>query len=188
MDAQRFAAVVRSLAETPARRRVLHLLAGSTLGLLAGETWPAAARKKRGKGKKGSSPGGRRCPQPPCAPDCKGKVCGDDGCGGDCGTCGGGTRRDGICDCTNGNKELCGGVCRAACPPGRLRNPLTCGCCIANGEPSGSALCSLPGGNECCSQICDPSGTNDCLGSNGTCQFDAQCASSVCLSNGTCQP
>lgn len=60
-----------------------------------------------------------------CAPDCDGKMCGDDGCGGACGTCMPGVpcTPDGLCgdcipDCAG--KECgddgCGGLC-GQCPP-----------------------------------------------------------------------
>jgi hypothetical protein len=186
VDVQQFEAILRSLSTTPARRHLLRLFVGSTFGILAVETRPARADKgkKGGKGKKKKekekqSPG-------PCVPACKGKVCGPDSCGGSCGTCTGGTCRNGICDCTgDGPREFCGGECRNPCPAGRIRNPFTCACCIANNEDAG--LCTPGLSNECCSQLCIFDSPSTCLGSNGVCQFDAQCASDVCLANGTCQ-
>ncbi len=35
--------------------------------------------------------------EPSCTPQCSGKVCGNDGCGGSCGTCGSGQCIDGVC-------------------------------------------------------------------------------------------
>ncbi len=42
---------------------------------------------------------GGTCEIPPCEPDCAGKECGDDGCGGTCGTCTGGQacNEEGLC-------------------------------------------------------------------------------------------
>jgi len=58
-----------------------------------------------------------------CTPDCSEKVCGDDGCGGDCGTCPEGeacTPQGECCTPDCGEKECggdgCGGDC-GACPP-----------------------------------------------------------------------
>ncbi len=50
-----------------------------------------------------------------CVADCTGKTCGDNGCGGSCGTCPDGqTCRNGICTCTTG--FLCSdNVCRGCC-------------------------------------------------------------------------
>jgi hypothetical protein len=62
MDAERFDAILRLLKRSPARRHLLRLFAGSTLGLLAVEPRSAVAKKKRGKGKK-SCP---QCPDAPC--------------------------------------------------------------------------------------------------------------------------
>ena len=53
---------------------------------------------------------------PPCTPDCSGKTCGDDGCGGSCGTCSsgyscsGGSCVAGACVSAGGVIADCGGV------------------------------------------------------------------------------
>ncbi len=49
-----------------------------------------------------------------CTPDCVGKECGDDGCGGDCGTC------SGLNACVVAACETlpCGGIAAIPCPPG----------------------------------------------------------------------
>jgi len=48
------------------------------------------------------------CPAPPptCTPDCLGKVCGDDGCGGSCGTC-----SDTTGSCPDGSTRSCSNFC-----------------------------------------------------------------------------
>lgn len=49
-----------------------------------------------------------------CAPNCDGKSCGDNGCGGSCGTCPEGrVCRNGACGCANG--VLCGDQCQECC-------------------------------------------------------------------------
>lgn len=73
-----------------------------------------------------------------------------------------------------GGKQKCGGTCRTACPEGRVRNPLTCGCCIVNGGD-----CTGDLADECCSGQCFPSSetTSICGGitPGNPCRFDAQC-------------
>jgi hypothetical protein len=81
-----------------------------------------------------------------CTPDCTGKNCGDDGCGGSCGTCSGGeTCVSGVCtgctpDCAGKNcgDDGCGGSC-GSCSGGQVCNSGTCedpppgGCTSING-------------------------------------------------------
>ncbi len=109
METTRFDHLTRHLAATSTRRRAMTTLAAVGLGLGVGLTGrldgDAKRRKKRCK-KLGQpcNPGGKRkCCKgsclPPlvgggpstctevCQPDCAGKSCGDDGCGGSCGTC-----------------------------------------------------------------------------------------------------
>jgi hypothetical protein len=185
MNPTRLDALLRSLAQTPSRRAAVHVLVGTTVGLLAVEGRPTVAKKK-GKGKKGKdkkSPASRQCPTPPCAPECKGKTCGPDGCSGSCGACNEGTCRNGICDCSDSNQELCGGNCVNLCTATERRNPFTCACCTASNQ-------SVPGVGDCtpacCSRIC--TSVRVCIGfpANTACQFHAQCNSGNCLANGTC--
>jgi parallel beta-helix repeat protein len=85
-----------------------------------------------------------------CTPDCSGKNCGDDGCGGSCGTCSGGqTCVSGVCtgctpDCTGKNcgDDGCGGSC-GTCSGGQICNIGTCedpgsGYHLDNTHPSAS--------------------------------------------------
>ncbi|MGI5865588.1 MAG: WD40/YVTN/BNR-like repeat-containing protein, partial [Myxococcales bacterium] len=82
----------------------------------------------------GSCPDGLACDasgQCACKPQCSGKACGPDGCGGTCGTCASGKKCDelsGLCvnctpDCAGRacGEDGCGGSC-GSCPP-----PQTCG-------------------------------------------------------------
>ena len=118
MDRERFDELTRSLGQSTTRRRLSALLLGfglaSPLGVgLAG----TAEAKKKGKKKKGKvtvchqgqtitvAKSAQKahlkhgdtlgpCPTPPpppppvCTPNCSGKECGSDGCGGSCGDCG----------------------------------------------------------------------------------------------------
>ena len=109
-----------------------------------------------------------------CVPNCNGIQCGDDGCGGSCGQCGGGERcRDGRClesedewpidpipdgQCV-ANNETCseGDTC---CDPKRT-------CATAIGECSDEPICCGVDGASC-KRDCDCCGRFRC-GKDGTC-------------------
>jgi hypothetical protein len=91
---------------------------------------------------------------PPCVPACDKKSCGDDGCGGSCGTCpGNATCGDGICNC---KEPVCLGTC---CDAG--------------------ALCTLVG---CCNPNCQDRvcGSDGCGGSCGQCASGVPCGKGQC--------
>jgi|GEM_PF-1816696 len=117
-----------------------------------------------------------------CAPDCNGRSCGDDGCGGTCGTCSAGTcdADTGVCQCTPscdgtscGVSDGCGGVC--GCGAGQVCN-----------NPQGT-------GGTCCAPSCSGKecGSDGCGGTCGDCQgtFNGQgncdTASGMCVCDGT---
>ncbi len=109
-----------------------------------------------------------------CTPDCTGKECGDDGCGGSCGTCEDGfVCQDGQCvgctpDCTG--KECgddgCGG---------------SCGTCDDPAKP----ICNAQGICEACTPNCDGKecGDDGCGGSCGDCTDPNK---PVCSKEGIC--
>ena len=176
MDADRFDALSRALTDTPSRRTLLRLLAGSAVGSLLGlSTRSTEARKKKKKKKKKKKR---------CTPRCAGKSCGPNGCGGSCGSCSGGAScsAGGTCTCPPG-QELCRGSCVAICtgPVGAVRDPRTCGCCVQAGQ-----TCPAPGGLACCTGTCEPN--NRCAGIEdfSACEFDDQCDSWNC-SGGVCR-
>ena len=131
-----------------------------------------------------------------CEPDCAGKTCGPDGCGGSCGSCAEGQRcQNGQCVC---DAESCPDGCCASGPgnPGACRsgtNRQTCG--------AGGAQCATcPQGQDCLGQqcaVCNPQTCSDgCCAADGTCQSGyaihacggpagAPCAS--CSDQQTCQ-
>lgn len=99
---------------------------------------------------------GTELQQCPCVPQCDGLACGDDGCGGTCGTCGEGTQcaPDGskcfACDCTGQEcgDNGCGTSC-GECGEGEL---CTTGQCVPAGcgaEPNGESGCK-----DCACQAC----------------------------------
>jgi len=78
-----------------------------------------------------------------CTPDCTGKECGDDGCGGSCGTCtapqtcgGGGTVN--VCGCTPRTTCPAGDNCGSV--PDGCGGTLNCGTC-ANGQTCTNNVC-----------------------------------------------
>ena len=88
------------------------------------------------------------CQAIPCQPQCQGKSCGDDGCGGQCGICPvGKSCQDGSCCTPQCNGKNCGDD----------------GC---------GGLCGTCQGNETCTAgVCVPNNTNDCgnVPSTGVC-------------------
>jgi hypothetical protein len=98
-----------------------------------------------------------------CTPNCTGRVCGDDGCGGLCGQCQTGQLCDnnGLCQgCPKDQKE-----CRGTCIPASQ--------CCSDGECSGGQLC-VSGTCQCrasevachgvCQPECCPGATRACYG------------------------
>jgi hypothetical protein len=145
-----------------------------------------------------------QCVEVPVKPSCGSRVCGDDGCGGSCGTCSGQNvcSAAGQCVCApqcagkTCGPDGCGGSC-GSCPSGVSCTPAgTCdtpcvpqcagrvcgsdGCGGSCGSCGGSQTCS---GGQCCTPSCagKTCGSNGCGGSCGSCSGSSQCV------NGTCQ-
>ena len=135
---------------------------------------------------------GGTCIEYVCHAECVGKSCGDDGCGGSCGTCGGGhVCEDGTCvdgcvdDCGPEGAKLCNGnsvvTCGdfdgdscldwsagQACPVGKI---CIGGACVEGCTP----LC---GGKEC--------GDDGCGGTCGACGVGMLCAVDTCSVDTEC--
>jgi hypothetical protein len=126
-----------------------------------------------------------------CTPDCDALTCGDDGCGGTCGTC------SGADTCYLGN------CCTPTCISGKCGGD-TCGgeCLCANGETCDDGYCvpacsDLGEGclstDDCCGGLtCDGEGDGRvcvfedlCLATGDECESNRQCCSYWCLS-GVC--
>lgn len=120
-----------------------------------------------------------------CVPDCTGKACGDDGCGGQCQPgCGNGFS----CDLGTGQcvgcapqcegrvcgDDMCGGTCQPGCAQGQLCD-------------EGVGQCLTPCYPDCTGKQC---GDNGCGGSCGTCAdggacgADFQCPTTGCTCSG----
>jgi hypothetical protein len=108
---------------------------------------------------------------PACEPDCDRRQCGDDGCGGSCGTCPAGTAcaPAGICVCVpECGARTCGGDgCGASC-----------GTCAAD-ETCDDGTCRRNCMPDCRGRQC---GEDGCGGSCGSCAADR-----ACNDNGRCR-
>lgn len=107
-----------------------------------------------------------------CTPNCSGRVCGDDGCGGSCGTC-----PDPYSTCnSNGQCDACVPNCHGrACGDDGCGG--TCGTCSGGDSCNGSGQC-VPCIPDCTGRTC---GDNGCGGSCGDCSGGA-----ICNVHGTC--
>jgi hypothetical protein len=142
-----------------------------------------------------------------CVPDCDGKQCGANGCGGNCGTCpGNATCQGGQCVCEPNcygkdcGDDGCGGTC-GTCSGG---NPCISGNCCAptcDGKECGSdgcgGSCGICGsgdvcqGGSCCTPTCGGKecGSNGCGGTCGTCSSGENCESGQCVADpNDCDP
>lgn len=115
-----------------------------------------------------------------CVPECEGKVCGDDGCEGECGTCEEGET------CTEAEEG--GTVCEANCVPDCEGK--TCG-----DDGCGSECGTCEDGEECvdgeegakaCEEVCNPNCENKTCGDDGcgspcgVCLVEEACLDSNC--------
>ncbi len=123
---------------------------------------PLGAEKKR-KRKKNKKP-------TLCAPDCAGKTCGLNGCGGSCGGCGAAT------SCIGGQCVPDGSACTPACSGGQI--------CQGNGQcacPSGRHSCN-GACRECCSGADCNGGGRYCEGNVCRCPNLQQDCAGICYS------
>jgi len=127
----------------------------------------------------------------PCTPDCLGKLCGNDGCGGQCGTCAASQECVGgqciasqqctpTCKRTDGTlKECgdngCGGMC-GSCGIGKVCS--TVGACV---DPGSEGTCDPGCGNREC-------GPDACGGTCGACEAGYGCYDGFCVFGIECKP
>ncbi len=147
-----------------------------------------------------------------CQPECEGRQCGDDRCGGSCGTCPHGpcspygTCCSPSCDGRKCGPDGCGGVC-GTCPSGQTCSstgfcvPIIppcvpdcknkeCGadgCGGSCGSCSPGSICTLEG--KCCKRDCvgKTCGSDGCGGTCGACASGQVCADGKCCTK-TCGP
>src|SRR5215213_7719176 len=184
MHALHFDAFTRFVTERSTRRGVLHALAGGGLAALVG--WPAgvsnvAAKNQGGKKRKKKK---TTSPSVTCTPTCRRKQCGEDGCGGSCGSCAAGQHCiSGTCCTPEPPAVTCAGRCGTAISVKTCRQPVACSCprgqqCLANG--SCSTLCTLTADcPNCFSCRASTEGAKYCLAgtfcSSQTCTSTAEC-------------
>jgi hypothetical protein len=160
MDAIRFDALLSSLSTSPTRRGIARVLAGLTVtGALVpwfGVAGTDAKKKKRKKKKKKKA-----VTPPPCIPNCAGKACGDNGCGGSCGDCGTCRQCDnGTCKVALDGEPCSSGSCVSGVCEACGRGGMTCcegGVCFL-GECTIAEFCAVCGGEGqvCCFEMgCD---------------------------------
>jgi MYXO-CTERM domain-containing protein len=129
-----------------------------------------------------------------CQPNCTGKQCGDNGCGGACGTC------DAGCTCSNGKCMGCGGDCTGKeCGPDGQGG--SCGTCQTGFQCSAAGKCEPVSGcgsvtaKGACDgtklSICvaDKVVTTDCAVQTGfICGYSADQGKYQCMDKATCKP
>ena len=135
-----------------------------------------------------------------CVPDCANRECGDDGCGGSCGTC----PDDGLfCTgdpvCTNGKCAFTGDPCNVVSPVCcEALDACVSECCsdedcpddfYCNGEESCQDGVCMPGefpcGDDCCDEATNTCGLGQSCSSDGDCGDGDACTSDACV-DGCC--
>ena len=163
MDADRFAAVLRALAEEPSRRGILRVLGGGALAGLLGLADASARRKKRrGRKKKG----GKRRKKPTCTDKRKNGHETDVDCGGSCPRC----VNDKACatsnDCLSG--RCLEGTCQPCTATAQCGVDPDFGECACEQSANGTSVCNPPGDQvEVASCAACPSNTNCFAGFGG---------------------
>jgi len=141
-----------------------------------------------------------------CIAQCGDRVCGDDGCGGSCGTCTGAqTCTDGACACVptcNGKacgSDGCGGTCGVcgegtACVVNQCVCAPDCSGTVCGPDGCGGLCDACPGtlvcdGAQCCEPQCDGKtcGADGCGGSCGACGDTQTCDGGQCICLPNCQ-
>ncbi len=119
----------------------------------------------------------------PCTPECNGKSCGNNGCGGSCGDCGPGTNcQNDHCVPVVNTEIICGdGSCQSG------ENCGTCSdCSCLAGQTCSNGQCLNVCIFQCTGKAC---GDDGCGGSCGTCQAGQSCDNGQCVSpTNTCTP
>ena len=103
-----------------------------------------------------------------CAPNCAGRECGDDGCGGSCGVCPAGS-------------ACAGGQCAPGCGDGACSGLETCGSCPGDCPCDADTVCHQDAccAPDCAGKVC---GGDGCGGTCGACPAGTSC------DQGTCAP
>jgi N-acetylneuraminic acid mutarotase len=137
------------------------------------------------------------CLDPTCTPICTGRRCGDDGCGGSCGTCDDDERcLDGRCvdeagcgDAICADSEdcsTCPADCGACCGDGECAQDESCANCPIDCTCPEGELCNVAAAE--CVIGCEPldcdtveCGGDGCGGNCGACEGDQICSTGACI-------
>lgn len=160
MDLHQLSTLRHSLGSLPSRRDLVRALSGAGLGVgaLRFSNVAEAKKKKKKHGKKHKRT--QSTPTASCTPNCTDRGCGNDGCGGSCGSCG-------------ANHFCQGGTCVCAESPAATCTDKACGSVATNvcGE---SVTCPCSSAEQClsngsCAIVCDQSTTcpSHCGGCSG---------------------
>ncbi len=137
---------------------------GDTTSAETGDTTPSDQADTTSAETGDTTPGG-------CTPQCDGKECGSDGCGGQCGTCGEGRICDAgtfTCKCTG----TCDGIHCGAGTDNGCGEPCGCKSNETCGEETGLCECAP----QCEGKECGPDGCGGFCGEyNGGCKEDEVC-------------
>ena len=185
MDGSRFDALSRAFVDGHSRRRLVRLV---MVVVLARTAAPLPLRETAAKGKKHKKHKKQRRGASPCVPNCEQRICGDDGCGGSCGTCAvDQVCADGRCAsrCPSGQK-LCGAACIpnnqccGGCPAGALCQDGNCGFCATGESVCGQSCVNLATAAANCGRCGRTCPSGQCL--NGACT----CGVAGCPDGCTC--
>jgi hypothetical protein len=118
-----------------------------------------------------------------CAPVCDGKTCGDDGCGGECGTCSAfeACTDTGACECVPSCEKTicgddgCGGDC-GTCETGAMCSE---GKCVCAPECTDKEC-----GDDSCGGTCGTCETGATCGDTGKCDCVPDCSGAPCATDG----
>jgi hypothetical protein len=119
-----------------------------------------------------------------CTPDCTGVSCGDDGCGGSCGTCESGF------ECVSG--QCSGPSCDGFCGVFDPARPCQCDAGCEDREdccPDRCFFCGTDAASDCwCDSTCEvySCGPEPCGNFCGTCEADAYCSDGECVVDSVC--
>ncbi|MBM4353201.1 MAG: hypothetical protein FJ109_05290 [Deltaproteobacteria bacterium] len=116
---------------------------------------------------------------PPCTPDCAGKECGDDGCGGTCGTC------DAGCECSMLTGQ-CMGSCGTCTPDCTDKECGDDGCGGSCGVCEAGCTCSSEGKCVGICETCHPNCKGKACGPDGCGGKCGECGTGVCGADGQC--
>ena len=126
-----------------------------------------------------------------CTPSCSGKACGDDGCGGLCGSCATGE------SCVSGQCQAddnCGGITYAGTCEGNVLKYCSANTLYTSDCSTSGKTCAWDAANSwyaCTANTCTPSclakscGDDGCGGSCGTCGLSETCQSGQCVGSGS---